>query len=187
MPLRGRVLGSAAPTALVAVLGAVVAGLTPWLQRCCSAAARFGGCGDARAGHTGRRLCYRRWPIGRGTHRLKPVLLRQAGSYSKGASPIVVGLRSDEHRRNGAQLQVAGIEVGALFKDHFLLRLPLPGVVPTHPYSILSLRADRFDYPDAAVGDGPINFRRVPQLQVLLLIVVSMQRCPRGDALCLSQ
>ena len=41
--------------------------------------------------------------------------------------------------------------------------------------------------PDAAVGDRPIDFWSVPELQFFLLIVVSMQRCLCSEALCFGQ
>ena len=64
----------------------------------------------------------------------------------------------DEHNRPSTQFQVAGIEIGPLFDDRFLLSLFPLGIVSANPDSMLSLGAHRFDHTDAAVRDRPIDF-----------------------------
>ena len=82
----------------------------------------------------------------------------------------------DKHNRPSTQFQVAGIEIGPLFDDRFLLCLFPPGIISANPDSMLLLRAHRFDYSDAAVCDGPIDFWSMPKLQ-LLLVIRRLLRC----------
>ena len=93
----------------------------------------------------------------------------------------------DEHRRNSAQLQVAGIEIGALLDDYLFLRAFRPDIFQVNPDSMLLLLAHRFDNTDATIGDGPIDFGSVPELQLILVLGLSMLRGPCGEALCFGQ
>src|ERR1700730_16673768 len=93
----------------------------------------------------------------------------------------------DEHSRPSTQFQVAGIEIGPLFDDRFLLSLFPLGIVSANPDSMLSLPAHRFDHSDAALCDGPIDFWSVPELQLLLIIRLLLRCWPCGEALCFGQ
>src|ERR1700676_672513 len=93
----------------------------------------------------------------------------------------------DEQNRPSTQFQVTGIEIGPLFDDRFLLCLFPLGIVSANSDSMLSLRAHRFDYTDAAVSDGPIDFWSVPELQLLLVIRLLLRCWPCGEALRFGQ
>ena len=70
----------------------------------------------------------------------------------------------DEQRGDGAQLQIADVEIGARLDAGFFQHLLPPSIVPTNPLAILLPVAYRFDHPDGAVGYGPIDLGSVPKL-----------------------
>src|SRR6516162_2637268 len=71
----------------------------------------------------------------------------------------------DEQRRNGTQLQITGIEIGASFHDRLFYRSLASQFVPTNQLATVLPATYRFDDSDRAVARRPIDFRRMPKLQ----------------------
>ena len=76
-------------------------------------------------------------------------------------SPTAAAELMDEQRRDRAEFEIGGVEVGALLR-HRRLALDSMTVFFADGDAMLVLDANRFDDSHQAIGDGPIDLRQVP-------------------------
>src|SRR5207237_2813017 len=67
----------------------------------------------------------------------------------------------NEQRRDRAEFEIGGVEVGALLR-HRCLALDAMTVLFADGEAMLVFDANRFDDPHLAIGDRPIDLRQVP-------------------------
>ena len=80
-------------------------------------------------------------------------------------SPTAAAELMDEQRRNRAELEIGGIEIGALLRHRGLALGPMT-VLFTDRDAPLVFDANRFDDTHQAIGDGPIDLRQMPVLDL---------------------
>ena len=76
-------------------------------------------------------------------------------------SPTAATELMDEQRRDRAEFEIGGVEVGALLR-HLRLAFGSMSVFFADRDAALVFDANRFDDPHQAIGDGPIDLRQVP-------------------------
>src|SRR6266478_1243653 len=76
-------------------------------------------------------------------------------------SPTTAAELVDEQRRDQAEFEIGGVEVGALLR-HRRLGLGSMSVFFVDSHATQMLGANRFDDSHQAVGDGPVDLRQVP-------------------------
>src|SRR5436853_1899134 len=76
-------------------------------------------------------------------------------------SPTAATELMDEQRRDRAEFEIGGVEVGAGL-GYGRLALPSRSVFFADRDAALLFDAKRFDHPHPAIGDRPIDFRQVP-------------------------
>jgi hypothetical protein len=76
-------------------------------------------------------------------------------------SPTAAAERMEEQRRDRAEFEMGGVEVGALLRGR-CLALDSMTVFFADRNATLMFDANRFDDSHQAVGDGPVDLRPVP-------------------------
>src|SRR5438128_2660233 len=76
-------------------------------------------------------------------------------------SPTAAAELMDEQRRDRAEFEIGGVEIGALLLGRRLALNSLT-VFLADSNTTLMFKANRFDDSHQAVGDGPVDFRQVP-------------------------
>src|SRR5712692_8446789 len=76
-------------------------------------------------------------------------------------SPTAAAELMDEQRRDRAEFEIGGVEVGALFR-HRRLALDSMAVFFADSDAMPMFEANRFDDSHQPVGDGPVDLRQVP-------------------------
>src|SRR5437899_4318492 len=76
-------------------------------------------------------------------------------------SPTAATELMNEQRRDRAEFEIGGVEVGALLR-HRRLALSSRSVFCADRDAVLGFDANRFDDPYLAIGDGPVDLRQVP-------------------------
>src|SRR5260370_42587519 len=80
-------------------------------------------------------------------------------------SPTAATELMNEQRRDRAEFEIGGVEVGALLR-HGGLAFSSRSVFFADRDAALGFDANRFDDPHPAIGDGPIKVRQVPVLNL---------------------
>lgn len=79
--------------------------------------------------------------------------------------PATAAQLSEEQGRDGAQLQIAGIEVGAVLDHSFFDDMLIAGRIPVDTLAPPGTVAHGFDDGDVAPGYGPVQLGHVPELE----------------------